>query len=134
MWRVIRFVAGAFVLLLAASQSSAQGYTTNCQHCDFGTGEFSLRVPICLGSDVGDIGNSHCQTHAEWDFMHMPKLSCLLLGNACFPTQAIPTYLSYWIMQNIFGLTAMASGGGIGCCEPDGTDWCAVWGMPSGCT
>jgi hypothetical protein len=135
MWRVIRFVAGAFVLFLAASPGSAQAYADHCEACDIETTSFALRIPFCFDADSGTRGNTRCQIRADVSLTGSTRVACVYTGDPCLPTQPIRTYQSYWQWQSLFGYTAsMLSGGGYGCCEPDGTDWCAAWGMPSGCT
>ena len=135
MWRVIRFAAGVFVLFLAASHGSAQAYVDHCETCDIGTGPIALRIPFCFDADSGTRGNTRCQIRADLSLMGSVRVACVYTGDPCFPTQPIRTYQSYWALQSLFGYTAaMLNGGGYGCCDPDGTDWCTVWGMPAGCT
>lgn len=132
MWRVIRFVAGAFVLLLAASQSPAQTYSESCETCDIDLGAVGIHLPFCISPNEGDRGNTHCQT--RFDASLPPKWYCVFLGDPCLPIPAVHTYQAFWVTQSLFGFMLSGSGSGFGCCEPDGTDWCAAWGMPSGCT
>ena len=133
MWRVFRFVGGALVLLLAASRASAQTYQDHCDVCNIDFGYVGIHLPFCIDAGPGQRGNTHCQTlvPAKNPF----AADCVFLGDPCFPTQIMPTYYSYWIRQLVFGFTLPGGiSGGSTCCEPDGTDWCALWGMGPDCT
>lgn len=130
-------MTGALVLLLAASR----GWAESCNTCDR---QFAGAPLQCLPAGFGIVGNSDCRIVMD-SVVSLSGITmhavCIYSGDTCFSAQ-YDSFLDTFRGTNIYGFsldpgTGYFDGfGGLdgGCCTPDGTDWCRVWGMPAGCT